>query len=468
MLPISFIRKSTKSVNAPDKLSLFNLTWPIFIENLLMTLLGTLGLWMAGHVSLGAVAVFGLANQLRGIFDRIFRVVGIGTSVVVTQHKGAGDLQGAGEIARAGLAASVWVGLFAMALVSLDTSLALRILGLPAQLMDLAIPFFIIIGFGLALDPVVITMTSVLRAYTFTRDSMRLTLAMNILQVAISFPLVFGIGSHGGIGLVGLAIGQVASRLLMIGMLAWMWIHRMGIGLHWSDALKLKRRPLAGILQIGLPSAGEKIGFRIAFLMTVSMAASMGASTLATHAYGMQAASWVTMYMVALGFGAEIIAGHLVGAGHLKQANATLWKAFWIAMGITVAGAIVSCLITPAIIAHAARDPQVAMLIGGIMLVELALEPGRCLNVVLLGGLRAAGDVRFPVKFSVISNFVLMAGLSWVLGKYFGLGLLGIWIAYACDEWARGLIMAWRWYHLGWTATARRARRRIMTRANAA
>lgn len=135
-----------------------------------------------------------------------------------------------------------------------------------------------------------------------------------------------------------------------------------------------------------------------------------------------------------------------------------------IAMGITVAGACVSCFVTPAVIARVARDPQVAAMIGGIMLVELALEPGRCLNVVLLGGLRAAGDVRFPVKFSVLSNFVLMAGLSWLLGRYFGLGLLGIWIAYACDEWARGLIMAWRWYRLGWTSTARAARRRILQR----
>lgn len=463
-MPSSPARKPAKS----PELKLFDLTWPIFVENLLMTLIGTLGLWMAGHASLGAVAIFGLANQLRGIFDRVFRVVGIGTSVVVTQHKGGNDHNGARDVARAGLAASVWVGLISMVLVSLDAPQVLRILGLPGELMAQAIPFFVVIGIGLALDPIVITMTSVLRAYTFTRDSMRLTMAMNILQVALSFPLVFGIGRFEGIGLMGLAIGQVASRVLMLAMLTWMWIHRMGITLVPSDALRLRRGPLSGILQIGLPSAGEKIGFRIAFLMTVSMAANLGASTLATHAYGMQAASWVTMYMVALGFGAEIIAGHLVGAGRLKQANATLWKAFWIAMGITVAGAIVSCFVTPAIIAHAARDSRVATLIGGIMLVELALEPGRCLNVVLLGGLRAAGDVRFPVKFSIISNFVLMAGLSWLLGKYFGLGLLGIWIAYACDEWARGLIMAWRWYRLGWTNTARAARRRILQRtANA-
>jgi putative MATE family efflux protein len=455
-------------MSSSKQLSLFSLTWPIFIENLLMTLIGTLGLWMAGKSSVGAVAIFGLANQLRGIFDRIFRVVGIGTSVVVTQHKGGGDHEGAKDVARAGLAASVWTGLICMALVSLDAPQMLRLLGLPKELMADAIPFFMVIGLGLALDPIVITMTSVLRAYTFTRDSMRLTMAMNILQVAISFPLVFGIGHLSGLGLMGLAIGQVSSRLLMLAMLTWMWIRRMHISLKPRDAILMAREPLSGILQIGLPSAGEKIGFRIAFLLTVSMAANLGASTLASHAYGMQAASWVTMYMVALGFGSEIMIGHFVGAGRLKQANATLWKALWIAVGITVAGAAISCFITPAAIGWMSKDPKLVSLISIIMLIELILEPGRCLNVVLMGGLRAAGDVRFPVKFSLISNFVLGAGLAWLLAVHFGLGLPGIWIAYAADEWARGLIMGWRWYRLGWTRTARTARRRVLRRLAAA
>jgi len=449
-------------------LSLFGLTWPIFIENLLMTLLGTLGLWMAGHVSVGAVAIFGLANQLRGIFDRIFRVVGIGTSVVVTQHKGGGDIQGAGAVARAGFGASVWTGLAAMALIGLDAPLTLRLLGLPAELMDQAVPFFIVIGVGLALDPVIITMTSVLRAYTFTKDSMRLTMAMNILQVLLSFPLVFGFAGIPAFGVLGLALGQVAARAVALLLLILLWTHRLGIPLRFQDAIRLPRGPLSGILQIGLPSASEKIAFRVAFLLTVSMAAGMGANALASHAYGMQASSWVTMYMVAIGFGSEIMIGHFVGDGKLKKAHATLWRAVWIALAITVTGAALSCFVTPAAIGWLSHDPKLVALMSTIVILELLLEPGRCLNVVLMGGLRASGDVRFPVKFSVISNFLFGAGLAWLLGVHMGWGLAGIWVGYITDEWVRGLIMGWRWYRLGWVTTAHAARRKILSRISQA
>ncbi|MBC7940317.1 MAG: hypothetical protein H7Z19_11230, partial [Chitinophagaceae bacterium] len=41
-----------------------------------------------------------------------------------------------------------------------------------------------------------------------------------------------------------------------------------------------------------------------------------------------------------------------------------------------------------------------------------------------------------------------------------GLGLPGLWLAYAADEWLRGLLMWRRWTTQGWVPHARRARRR--------
>jgi hypothetical protein len=41
-----------------------------------------------------------------------------------------------------------------------------------------------------------------------------------------------------------------------------------------------------------------------------------------------------------------------------------------------------------------------------------------------------------------------------------------VWIAYALDEWVRGLVMVARWHSLGWVRSARASRRRA-TRASA-
>jgi len=57
------------------KLHLFEITWPIFVENLLMVLMGLFGLWLTSRISTGAVAAYGLVNHpasLRGYMAELF------------------------------------------------------------------------------------------------------------------------------------------------------------------------------------------------------------------------------------------------------------------------------------------------------------------------------------------------------------------------------------------------------------
>ena len=90
----------------------------------------------------------------------------------------------------------------------------------------------------------------------------------------------------------------------------------------------------------------------------------------------------------------------------------------------------------------------------------MLLEPGRTFNLVVINALRAAGDARYPVMAGAASMVVVLAGGSWLLGEVLGLGLVGVWIAYAADEWLRGLLMWRRWAHHGWVPHARAAHRR--------
>jgi Na+-driven multidrug efflux pump len=59
------------------------------------------------------------------------------------------------------------------------------------------------------------------------------------------------------------------------------------------------------------------------------------------------------------------------------------------------------------------------------------------------------------------SMLIVLAGGSWLLGSHLGLGLPGVWIAYAADEWIRGLLMWRRWARHKWVPHARASRRRL-------
>ena len=105
------------------------------------------------------------------------------------------------------------------------------------------------------------------------------------------------------------------------------------------------------------------------------------------------------------------------------------------------------------------KDPQVIQAAQTLLWIAVALETGRVFNLIVTGALRATGDVIYPVAAS-IGSFALVLGFgSYVLGR--SLGLPGIFIAYAADEWVRGLLMMARWHWHGWLPHARQAQRRV-------
>jgi len=97
---------------------LIALAWPIFIEQTLRMLIGTVDTFMVSHVSDGAVAAVGVSNQVIVFFLIAFNFIGIGTSVVITHHLGARDRPGADRIASSAIAVNTWLGVSFSAVVS--------------------------------------------------------------------------------------------------------------------------------------------------------------------------------------------------------------------------------------------------------------------------------------------------------------------------------------------------------------
>jgi Na+-driven multidrug efflux pump len=108
------------------------------------------------------------------------------------------------------------------------------------------------------------------------------------------------------------------------------------------------------------------------------------------------------------------------------------------------------------------QDAAIAAAAVTLLWWTVLLEPGRTFNLVVINALRATGDARYPVQVGAVSMLVVLAGGSWLLGDVMGLGLVGVWIAYAADEWLRGLLMWRRWVKLQWVPMARASRWRLV------
>ena len=434
---------------------LFSLAWPLFIELLLGIAVGMVGTLLAARVSDAAGAAFALANHVSATLFILFRIIGAGVSVVVTQSLGGGRRDQAKALSRAALGASSWIGGIAGGAALVGAGPLLRLMNAPAEVLPLALPFLMSLAPALLLDAWNAAMASVMRAHLRTRDTLAVLVTMQLVQLALAIPLM------GWLGLPGFALALVLSRALALGLHLWLWRARLDIYPAWGDWWRLPRRELAAVLHIGLPGAAENIVYRLAFMVSVAVAGQLGATALATHSYASQLMYFVLLFGLATGFAAEIVVGHMIGAGQLHAAHRLVRRALARGLVVSVAVATTAALAAPWLLRLFTADPGIIAAGTTLMWLTVILEPGRTFNLVVINALRAAGDARYPVLVGAGSMLVVLAGGSWLLGQVMGLGLVGIWIAYAADEWIRGLMMWRRWATHGWVPHARGVHRRL-------
>jgi putative MATE family efflux protein len=434
------------------------LAWPIFVEQGLRILIGTVDTFMVSHISDGAVAALGVAHQVVYISIILFNFIGIGSSVVITHHLGANDRTGADRISRAAIGVNSWLGLCVSVGVAVSAEPLLRLMQLPAALLGYAVPFLTLMGGTLFLEAQNIAMAATLRAHAHTRPVMLTTGLQNVVNVALNAVFLFGLFGLPKLGVPGVAVSGVISRLVCLVILRQQVLKATGIRLLPADYFRLQLSPLRRILRIGLPAAGENLSYFMALVTTTTFASRMGESSIAALAYSRQITMWVLLFAISIGLGTEILVGHMVGAGDMERAYreliANLKKGLACALGVST----LMALAAPFLLRQFTSDPEV--LEGAVRLQQLGilLETGRVFNVLTVNGLRATGDARFPLLMGAFSVWGLWVPLAWWLGLHAGWGLSGLCVAMICDEWLRGLINYTRWKRRSWVKHALRSR----------
>jgi putative MATE family efflux protein len=433
---------------------LWKLAWPLFVELTLGVAAGVVGTALAAGVSDTAAAAFSLANNVFASLFILFRIVGAGIGVVMAQRLGAGSRGTADALARAALGASTWLGGATALVAALAARPLLQAMNAPADVLPVAWPFLVAMAPAMLLDAWNASMASVMRAHLRTRDTLAVMVVTQACHLALALPLV------PRLGLPGFALALVAARTVALALHLWVWRRRLDLRPRWADWWRVPRAELAAMLHIGLPGAAENIGYRLGFTVSMAAVAKLGATELATHAYVSQVGLAALMFGVTAGLSVEIMVGQLIGAGRLQQAHALVRRALARGLVASVAVTALAALCGPVLLRLFTPDPAIVRLGCVLLWWTVLLEPGRTFNLVVINALRAAGDARFPVLAGIASMVMVLAGGSWWLGVHLGWGLVGVWIAYAADEWIRGLSMWARWRWHAWVPHARGVRRR--------
>ncbi|MDV5247649.1 MATE family efflux transporter [Shewanella xiamenensis] len=440
---------ATSAKTLQQRMGIVALTWPIFIETLLQSLLGISDIFMLSHYSDNAVAAVGLTTQLMFFMMVMSMMVSTGASILISQNNGAGRTQQATDIGVASVALSLGLAVVMGAAMFFGAHGIIGLFALEPKVAGYGYDYLLICGslsIGLVMN---IAFAAILRSYGFTRSAMLVTLStglMNVLGNYIALYSPFGLPVY---GVTGVAISTVTSQ--MIGALIMLAVIRSKrIPLPMQRLKLLPRSTYWSVMRIGLLNAGEMLSYNVAQMTIIYFISQMGTLSLTAYTYGLNISRFIYCFSVALGQAAQIQTGYYVGKQWFDEITVRVQK--YCLVGFIASLAIVLTFYWQrfTIVGWLSENPEVIELTALLLLGSIALETGRVFNLVIISALKGAGDVAFPVRVGLFSMWGIGVLLAWFFGLHLGYGVLAAWLAVAADEWVRGLIMVHRWRSGRW------------------
>ncbi|MFU1793780.1 MATE family efflux transporter [Paenibacillus azoreducens] len=432
------------------RLSLVHLTWPIFLELFLFMLMGSVDTFMISSVSDNAVSGVGAANQIISIAILLLEVIGSGAAIVVAQYLGSKKKLEAAKVTGNALTLNLAVGILLSIIFLVFGGHMLRLLNVHGDIFVYAQSYMQIVGGGIFLQALINALAATIRTHGFTKETMVVSLLMNILHVAGNYLLIFGHLGFPAMGVEGAAISTVFSRLACLLIFFWLMYRVMEVRVEWRYYIQLSKEYVRKILSIGIPSAFENIVYQVCQLIFTLYVTYLGAEAMATRQYANNISMYIYLFSMAIGMGTAIIVGHYVGSRRNQDAYTRVFQSVKWALAATVAIDLIIIAFRVPLMSLFTDNMAIIRIGAQVLLLSILLETGRTVNIVIINSLRASGDARFPVYMGLISMVCMSLPLGYFLVFRLHLGLAGIWLAIAADEWTRAVIMYFRWRSRAW------------------
>jgi putative MATE family efflux protein len=355
---------------------------------------------------------------------------------------GAQDLVRAGHLARQSL---IWSVILSIPLALLGFSLAGPIIGIFGVTPEVAS-----VGSGylrVSMGTVVVLVAliiggGVLRGAGDSRTPMLVTLVANIVNVGLSYCLIYGYLGLPALGAVGSAWAAFISRALALALLiAALWQGRNGVsiaGSDWRPSWPVARK----VLGLGVPASIEQILLATAFLVLTIQVAHLGTDTLAAQRIAMSALSFSFLPGIGFGLAATALVGQSIGARQPATAGAvariaTTWAVIWMS---TIAG--LAFIFATSIMSVFTSDPNVISIGASALRVVTLTQPFWGVGMVQSGALRGTGDTRFPLIVGSVGVWTAVL-LVWLILNFIGGGLPSVWAAFLITSPITGFLL-WR------------------------
>ncbi|OLP46770.1 MATE family efflux transporter [Rhizobium oryziradicis] len=435
--------------SARTRKTLFRLSLPMFVHSLLTFVVMLSEMLIVSAYSTDAAAAVAIARQVLQVVFEISSMVGIGAVILISHSLGRGDEEGARQIAALAVLTNTLIGLLIGGLLFLCGPVTLRILDVPASIVDDASLYLSVAAAAMAFNALASAAISCLRAFGSSRVIVMTGLVLSVIYIGATYVLVLGAGPIPPLGVTGAAYATLGSRMAMALMFGLAVYCVLGLRLV-SGPFKVQFLRVRRMLVLAFPSVSDYIGYGFYQLVLLGFVAGYGVSSVLSRTYVMLAMTFLVLVIMAVSQGNEVLVGYRWGEGRRQDAYRQALRSSFAASLATTTIALLFWLFSAQYLGLFGQTGEVLKLSKDLLLLTIFIQPGFAFNTVLLHSLRAVGDARVPVIVSIGLTWGLGLPLAWLFCVHAGYGVEGVWYALIIEETLKAGFMLARWQARGW------------------
>lgn len=432
-----------------DYEEMIKLACPVFMELMLRALLGNVDQLMLSNYSATAVAAVGNANQIMNMMILVLNVVCVASTILIAQYIGAGKRKELDYIYTIAVAINVMFSLILSSLV-LAKKPIFTMMRIPEEMMEETEIYFTVVASSFLLQGIFMSFSAIFRSNSMMKEIMGISILSNIINVCGNLILINGAGFIPPLGVLGAAISTVASLFLSVCAVIYLYWKKIAVPLKFEYIRKPDIQRIRQLFRLGIPAAGDSISYNTMQLVMMSFINSYGSESASAKAYVGMIVLFVYMCSSAIAQANQIKVGYLTGAGKAEKAKDLVTKSVKTSVVISLCLAILLYIFYEPIFRIFTQDETVLGLIQKVLLIDIFLEIGRAVNMVMINALLAAGDTKYPVSCAIFSMWLIAVPSAYLFGTIMGLGIAGVWIGLTMDEWCRAMAFLKRWKSNVW------------------
>ena len=418
---------------------------PLIIEQFLAVLVGMADSIMIASVGEAAVSGISLVDQIMILIINLFGALATGGAVVAGQYLGKKDKDNANKAANQ----LIWfVTIFAvgiMAVVYWGKNLILQgVFGkIEADVMAYADTYLLIVAAAIPFIALYNGGAAIFRTMGNSKITMMISLVMNGINVCGNAILIYGF--H--MGTEGAAIPTLVSRMIAA-ILITVFLFNKKQTLHVQRTLKYRPNweMIKKILGIGIPNGLENSMFQLGKVMVLSLVSAFGTYAIAANAVSNVVANFQILPGMAISLATTTVISRCVGARDYEQVSYYTKKLLGLSYICFVISNGIIYMVMPYILEAYNLSAKTAQVTEQILLFHSI----SCILIwapafTLPSALRAAGDAKTSMLISIPSMWLFRIGFSYILGKYLGMGVFGVWIAMVIDWCVRSVLFVGRY-----------------------